>query len=88
MQPDDSSDSLATIKYLAATGECLFDVSLNNPRLRPVLFGSHANIPYECDHHFFVGEVACGRWSIAACRRYLWGVIFIMYATVMILRKC
>ena len=33
-------------------------------------------MPYERNHHSFVGEVACGRWSIAACRIYLRGSLF------------
>ena len=76
MQPDDSPESLKAIKHLAATGECLFDLSLDGPRLRPVRFGSRANMPYERNYHSFVGEVACGRWSIAANRKYLWGKLF------------
>ena len=66
IHPDDSPDSLAAITHLAATGEYLFDILLDGPRLRPVLFGSRANLSYERNYHFFVGEVACGRWSIAA----------------------
>ena len=88
MQPDDLPYSLTTIKHLATTGECLFDMSLYGPRLRPVLFGSRTNLFYERNYHSFVGEVACGRWSIAACRKYLWGALFIGYATVVILRRC
>ena len=76
MQPDDSSDSIAAMNYLADTGEFLFDLSLDGPRLRPVLFGSRSNLPYKSDYHSFVGEVACGRWSISACRKYLWGTQF------------
>ena len=55
MQPDDSLESLAAIKHLATSGECLFDVSLNGPRLRPVLFGYLSNMSYELDYHSFVG---------------------------------
>ena len=58
MQPDDSPDSLAAIKHLAAISECLFDVSLDDPRLRHVLFGSFSNISHEHDYHSFIGEVA------------------------------
>ena len=76
MHPDDSPDSLAAITHLAATGEYLFDILLDGPRLRLVLFGSRANLSYERNYHFFVGEVACGRQSIAACRKYLWGALF------------
>ena len=61
MQPDDSSDSIAAIHHLADTGKCLFDLSLDGPRLRPVLFESRSNLPYESDYHSFVGEIACGR---------------------------
>ena len=56
---DDSPDSLAAIKHLAATDECVFDVSLDSPRLRPVLFGSRFDISYKCDYHSFVEEIAC-----------------------------
>ena len=28
------------------------------------------------DYHSFVGEITCGRWSIAYNRRYLWGKKF------------
>ena len=72
MQPDDSPDYLATINHLTATDECLFDMSLDGPRLRPVLFGSRANVSYECNYHSFVGEIACRRWIIAAYRTCLW----------------
>ena len=37
MQPDDSPISLAAMKHLTATDECQFDLSLDGPRLRPVL---------------------------------------------------
>ena len=57
MQSDDSPDSLTAIKHLAATGKYLFDVSLDGPKLRPVLFGSRSNILYERDCHSFVGGV-------------------------------
>ena len=78
MHPDDSPDYLAAITHLAATDECLFDISLDGPRLRPVLFGSCDNLSYERNYHSFVGEIACVRWSIAACRKYLWGTLFLL----------
>ena len=76
MQPDDSPDSLAVITHLADIGECLFDTSLDGPRLGSTLFGSRANLSYERNYHSFDGEVACGRWSIDACRKYLAGALF------------
>ena len=88
MHLDDSLDSLAAIKHLVATCEFLFEVSLDGPKLRPVLFGSSASMSYERDYHSFVGEVACARWSIATCRRYISSVPFIGYVTLMSLRKC
>ena len=76
IQPDDSSDSIAPMKYLAVSSEFLFDLSLDRPRLRPVLFGSRSNLSYDSNYHSFVGEVARGRWIIVACRKYLWGSQF------------
>ena len=76
MHPDDSPDSLAAITHMAVTGKCLFDISLDGPRLRPVLFGSRANLSYERNYHSFVGEVACGRWITAAYRKYLLSALF------------
>ena len=64
VQSDDSSDSIVTMKHLADTGECLYDLSLDGSRLRPVLFGSRSNLSYESDYHSFVDEVACERWII------------------------
>ena len=78
IQPDDSPDSLNPIKHLAVTSECLFDVSLDGPRLRPVLFAFRDNMSYDRDYHSFVGNVAYGRWSIAACRKYLSGALFLV----------
>ena len=40
------------------------------------MFGSRSNLPYESDYHSFVGEIECGRWSIAACRKDIWGTQF------------
>ena len=47
IQPNDSPDSLAAIKYLADTGGCVFDLSLDGPILRLVLFGFRANMHCE-----------------------------------------
>ena len=55
MQPDNSPASLVAIKHLAMTEECLFDLSLDGSRLRPVLFGSRADMSYESKCHSFVG---------------------------------
>ena len=72
MQPDASPTSLATKKHLVTTSECLFDLSLDGPRLRPVLFGYRGILPYESKNRSFFGEVAYGRWRITVYRKYLW----------------
>ena len=71
MKADKSPQSLAELTLLEATGKCTFDLSLDGPRLRPVFFGSRSNQTFEVHYHSFVGEVACGRWSISCCRKYL-----------------
>ena len=76
MQSDNHSVSLAAIKHFSLTDECLFDLCLDGPRLRPVFFGSRSNMTYEQNYQSFVGEVACGNWAIVACRKYLWGTNF------------
>ena len=75
-QSDNHSASLAAIKHFSLTDECLFDLCLDGPRLRPVLFGSRSNMTYEQNYQSFIGEVACGNWAIVACRKYLWGTNF------------
>ena len=76
MQADDTSQSVATVQLLEGKGECAFDLSLGGPRLRLVFFGSRSDQPFEIHYHSFVGEVACGRWAISFCRRYLWGKFY------------
>ena len=73
MQVDDTSQSVVTVQLLEDKGECTFDLSLDSPRLRPVLFGSRSNQHFEIHYHSFVGEVACGRWAISCCSRYFLG---------------
>ena len=61
MQLNDTFNSVTAIRYLALAGGCMFDLSLDEPRLRPVLFGPYSNMTYERNYHSFIGEVACGR---------------------------
>ena len=76
MRSNSCSESLRLLKILEDSSDCSFALSLEGPRLYPVLFGSRSNLPYEMNYHSFVGEIACGRWSIARNRRYLWGKHF------------
>ena len=68
MQLDNSPESIAAIETLQSTGQCLFDQILSGPRLMPVLFKSRSNLVHEKYYHSFVGEIACGRWSISRLR--------------------
>ena len=76
MQHDNCSDYLRALKILEDSGDCTFELSLEEQRLHPVLFGSRSNFPYERNYHSFVGEIAGGRWNIAHNRQYLWGKKF------------
>ena len=76
MQVDDSPQSVGTIYLLEDKGECTFDLSLDSPPLRSVLFGSQSSHPFEIKYHSFVSEVVCGRWKISCCRKYFWGITF------------
>ena len=55
--------------------------------LQPALFEALLNMTYEQNCHFFVGEVACGRWAITACRQYLGGICWkrVYYIIVLLL---
>ena len=76
MQPADDKESIKTMKNLACTGICLFDLSKNGARLKPITFGSRSCTINEKYFHSFTGEAACGRWSIDQNRRFLWGCHF------------
>ena len=71
MKADKSPQSLTELTLLEATGKYTFDLSLDGPRLRPMFFRSRSNQTFEVHYHSFVGEVACGRWSISYYRKYL-----------------
>jgi len=73
MQPDDSEESIRATEILRTSGECLFDLTPDGPRLRPIRFGSRACTDREKYYHSFVGESACGRWGIGQNKRFLWG---------------
>ena len=73
MQADESPQSLAVLTLLEDTGECIFDLSLDGPRLRCVFFNSRSNQTFEVHYHSFVDEVVCGRWAFSCYRKYLWG---------------
>ena len=76
MKADKSPQSLVELTLLEATGKCTFDLSLDDPRLRPMFFGSRSNQTFEVHYHSFIREVACGRRAISCCRKYLRGKKF------------
>ena len=59
---------LKAVKLLQKTGECLFDLSKDGPRLQPIAFGSRSCTDMESKFHSFVDEAACGRWAISQNR--------------------
>ena len=61
MQPAGDTDSTKTTKLLLETGEYLFDLCKDGPRLQPVQFGSRSCTEFERKYHSFVGEAATGR---------------------------
>ena len=65
MQPDNLSESIAAIKIVESTGECLFDLTISGLRFMPVLFNSRSNLVHEKDYYSFVDEIVCGRWAIS-----------------------
>ena len=76
IQPENLSESIAAIKYLESTGEWISDLTLSGPRLIPVLYNSRSNLDREKDYHLFVGDIACGRWTISRLRKKLWETFF------------
>ena len=73
MQVDDFPQSIEAVQTLENTGDFIFNLSLDGPRFPTYFFGSRSNQSYEENYHYFVGEVACGRWAIICCRKYLRG---------------
>ena len=57
------------------------------PRSRPVFFGSRSNQPCEKYYHYFVGEVACGRWAINFFRKYLRGKKFYWFCDCVVVKE-
>ena len=76
MQPAQDKMSKDAVNLLETKGECLFDMSPNGARLKPIAFGSRSCTAVESKLHSFTGEAACGRWAIAQNKRFLWGKHF------------
>ena len=47
MQPNNCSESIRALAILEKSGDCTFKLSLEGPRLHPVLFGSCSNLVLE-----------------------------------------
>ena len=87
MQPADDKESIkATIKVID-TGVCLFDLSKNGARLKPVAFGSRSCNINEKNFHSFTDKEAWGRWAIGQNRRFLCDHIFGGYVIAQLCRK-
>ena len=61
MQPAKDVESSRATKELLDTGNCLFDLSKDGPRLQPIQFESRSCTNFECKYHSLVGETAAGR---------------------------
>ena len=61
MKLDNSPQSLTTLKYLVETGDCIFELSFDIPRLHHIVFGSRYNLSFKEEYHSFIGETAYGR---------------------------
>ena len=64
MQPANDNESQAVSKKLLASGECLFDLSYHDARLKPIDFGSRSYTLVKRHFHSFTREAASGRWYI------------------------
>ena len=76
MQPHNDEESINAVQLLLKGDNCLFDLTPEGARLRPIAFGSRACTPMEAKLHSFVGETACGRWAISQNKKFLWGTHF------------
>ena len=76
MQPEDSEASCKATETLIKTGECVFYLSMEGPRLRPITFGSRKYSKTERNYHSYVGEIVTGRRAMAENKDYLWGAKF------------
>ena len=76
MQPCDDAASRKATEHLLKTGECLFELGADGPRLQPFLSGFRICTESESHYHSFVGEIAALRWAISRLKVYLWGQKF------------
>jgi len=76
MQPADDAAARDAIRILSDGGPNMFDTLMSGARLRPVRFGARRCTVRESHLHSFTGEAMAGRWSMAQCRRFLWGAAF------------
>ena len=64
MQPTDDDESTKAAIHLKDIEECLFDLTKNGTRLKPVTFESRGCNENEIIFHSFSGKGACGLWAI------------------------
>ena len=76
MQPAKNDKSKRAMRTLWETIECLFDLSKNGARLKPIAFGSRLCTDFERKYHLFVGETVYVIWEIVQERHLLWGQNF------------
>ena len=76
MQPADDDASVKATDTIKKTGEFLFDLDMEGPRLKPIKYGSRACTTSKKLFRSFIGETAAGRWGIGQNRKFLWDNFF------------
>jgi hypothetical protein len=76
LQPVDCEASQRCVAALNATDMQEIDEIIKGCQLQPIWIGSRQCTDSETHLHSFTGEVAAGRWAIAANRKILWGKHF------------
>lgn len=73
-QPSDKD--IPTMKEDIAGGDCIFDLTVDGKRLRPIFFINRKTSDRVKHDHFSVGEAKAGNWAFAKFQRYLFGAQF------------
>jgi hypothetical protein len=76
LQPTNEEAGKMCIEAIEKKDMESFDKMISECKLHPVRFGSRRCTEPESHLHSFTGEIASGRWSIAANKKFLWGKHF------------
>ena len=76
IQSNNIHESLVDLKDLENTWDFEFELTLNEPQIRPIVFRLRSNLSHNKYHHSFIYKVVCGRWIITHYYRYIWSKKF------------